>query len=43
MIKDGKLEDFKGCVIDMKKHQITKDKLLEIIEEVYKEEGVWLK
>ena len=27
LIKDDKLEDFKGCVIDMKKHQITKDKL----------------
>ena len=30
----------KGCFIEMKKHQITKDKLLEIIEEVYKEETV---
>lgn len=36
LIKD----DFKGCVNEMKKHQITKDKLLEIIEEVYKEETV---
>ena len=33
----------KGCVNEMKKHQITKDKLLEIIEEVYKEETAWLK
>ena len=36
LIKDDKLDDFK----EMKKHQITKDKLLEIIEEVYKEETV---
>lgn len=43
LIKDDKLEDFKGCVNEMKKHQITKDKLLEIIEEVYKEETVRLK
>ena len=43
LIKDDKLDDFKGCVNEMKKHQITKDKLLEIIEEVYKEETVWLK
>ena len=40
LIKDDKLDDFKGCVNEMKKHQITKDKLLEIIEEVYKEETV---
>lgn len=40
LIKDDKLEDFKGCVIEMKKHQITKVKLLKIIEEVYKEEVV---
>ena len=40
LIKDDKLEDFKGCVNEMKKHQITKNKLLEIIEEVYKEETV---
>jgi GntR family transcriptional regulator len=38
--QDDKLDDFKGCVNEMKKHQITKDKLLEIIEEVYKEETV---
>mgnify|MGYP003103696423 CR=1 FL=1 len=43
LIKDDKLDDFKGCVNEMKKHQITKDKLLEIIEEVYKEETVWMK
>ena len=40
LIKDDKLDDFKGCVNEMKKHQITNDKLLEIIEEVYKEETV---
>ena len=40
LIKDDKLDDFKGCVNEMKKHRITKDKLLEIIEKVYKEETV---
>ena len=42
LIKDDKLDDFKGCVNEMKKHQITKDKLLEIIEKVYKEETVMI-
>lgn len=38
LIKDDKLEDFKAIVVEMKKHQIDKDKLFEIIDEIYKEE-----
>lgn len=38
LIKDDKLEDFKTIVVDMKKHQIVKEKLFEIIDEIYKEE-----
>ena len=38
LIKDDKLKEFKDIVIDMKKHQIDKNQLFTIIEDIYKEE-----
>lgn len=38
LIKDDKLENFKVIVAEMKKHQIEKEKLLTVIDHIYKEE-----
>lgn len=38
LIKDDKLKEFQDIVIDMKKHQIDKNQLFTIIEDIYKEE-----
>ena len=38
LIKDDKLKEFQDIVIDMKKHQIYKNQLFTIIEDIYKEE-----
>lgn len=38
LIKDDKLKKFQDIVIDMKKHQIDKNQLFTIIEDIYKEE-----
>lgn len=38
LIKDDKLKEFQNIVIDMKKHQIDKNQLFTIIEDIYKEE-----
>ena len=38
LIKDDKLKEFQDIVIDMKKHQIDKNQLFNIIENIYKEE-----
>ena len=44
LIKDDKLKEFQDIVIDMKKHQIDKNQLFTIIEDIYKEEEKqWLK
>ena len=44
LIKDDKLKEFQDIVIDMKKHQIDKNQLFTIIENIYKEEEKqWLK
>ena len=38
LIKEDKLKDFQKVIYDLKKHQIDKNELFHIIEDIYKED-----